>query len=265
MERLERPRETLLTWVKESIHAHLPGPHETADLLHVPSPHDVLEHNVVGEVNSPPRRRHRDRGGWGLLCRRPPRCAGVARGFAVRGDIRGRCPVRRRGLVRGRGGRGVVRRGVVRRAVLRRRVLGCRGVRRRVLRGLVKWRGVVGGRVVRRRVLWGARVRRHGHAVVVLHPCVRPRRPPRFADKSRRRQTTIPKRNGPDPTDKWYPPPSPTELDLYPRNFQVEYLLSLAKNYDTYPILCIPSFLFFLWFFFLVFFRSLWPLFSSPT
>lgn len=100
--------------------------------------------------------------------------------------------------------------------------------------------------MVRRRVLRGARVRRHGHAVVVLHPCGL-HRPP-FAGKSRRRRATIPKRT--PRSNRWrYPLLRPDEFVLYPQNSQVEYLSRFAMNKNTDPVLCVPPFLLFLCFF----------------
>lgn len=152
--------ESCLTWVKERVDADLPRPHESTDLFHISSSHDILEDDVVGEVHAPLCRSDRyDR------CRTFPclraLCRAVPRGFVVWGDVRWRGPV---------GGR-VLGRAVVRRTVLRCcTILACQSVRRRVLDRCVMRRAVIGWRVVCWWcVLWGACVR--GYVVVVLHPC----------------------------------------------------------------------------------------------
>lgn len=152
--------ESCLTWVKERVDADLPRPHESTDLLHISSSHDILEDDVIGEVHAPLRRSDGYDG-----CRTFPRlhalCWAVPWAFAVRGDVRWRGPV---------GGR-VLGRAVVRRAVLRRcTILARQSVRRCALGRCIMCRAVIRCRVVCRWcVLWCACVR--GYMVVVLHPC----------------------------------------------------------------------------------------------
>lgn len=152
--------ESCLTWVKERVDADLPRPHESTNLLHISSSHDILEDDVIGEVHAPLHWSHGYDG-----CRNFPRlqalCWAVPRAFAVWGGVRWCGPV----------GGGVLGWAVVRRAVLRCcTILARQSVRRRVLGWCIMRWAVIGWRVVcRRRVLWGACVR--GYVVVVLHSC----------------------------------------------------------------------------------------------
>lgn len=148
--------ESCLTWVKESVDADLPCPHESPNLLHISSSHDILEDDVIGKVHAPLRRSHGYDG-----CRTFPRlhvrCRAVPWAFAVRGDVCWRGPVGGREL-----GRAVVRRCCT--------ILARQSVRRCVLGGCILRRAVIGRRVVCWWcVLWGTCVR--GYVVVVLHPC----------------------------------------------------------------------------------------------
>lgn len=149
-----------LTWVKERVDADLPRPHESTDLLHISSSHDILEDDVIGEVHPPFRRSDRYDGCRTFPCLRVL-CWAVPWAFAVRGDVRWRSP--RGGCVLGR-------------AVVRCAVLCCctylarQSVRRCVLGECIMRRAVIGWRVVCRwHTLWDACVR--GYVVVVLHLC----------------------------------------------------------------------------------------------
>lgn len=227
--------------MKERINADLPRSHESADLLHVSSPHDILEDDVIGKVHSPLCRCDRYNRSGGFLCLRAP-CRTVVWGFAVRGHV-SRCSLVRGCVMR----RGVVCRTVLSwavlclavlcRGVLCWSVLGCRGVRGRVLCWLVKWGGVVGRRVVCWRVLWGACVRWHRYIVVVLHPCSGFWGPAFPLCRQPRRRLERNPRECTDPTNSKYPlllrlfPPS--ACAWYPWSSQSVYLLLLAKNKKT--------------------------------
>lgn len=153
--------ESSPTWVKERVNADLPRPHESTDLLHISSSHDILKDDVIGEVHAPLC--------WGdgydgcrIFLRLHALCWAVPWAFAVRWDIRWRGPV----------GGGVFGRVVVCRAVLRCcTILAWQRVRRRVLGGCIMccWAVIAWSVVCRGCVLCGTCV--CGYMVVVLHHC----------------------------------------------------------------------------------------------
>lgn len=151
--------EALLTWVEQCVDTDLPRSHESTDLLHISSPYDVLEDDVIWEVHSPLCWCD-SYYGCRLLLRLCALCGAAPRAFAVSGDACRCSPVRWC----------VLWWDAMRWATLSRGVLACRGICGCVLCWCVLWGGAMGRCVVCWCVLWAAWVCRHGCMVVVLHP-----------------------------------------------------------------------------------------------